>query len=172
MKMMLQPGDAAPPLSVLTVQGSHWSVEGTKPAAMDLIAIYRGSFCPYCKGFISQLAARRTAFSERGITTVAISMDSAENAAKASSEWGLQELQVGFGLTADVARSWGIFLTTRLDGNQSMTFCEPAMFLVKPDKKIYAVLAQSLPCGRPDLDNLIQGLDFLAKLGYPPRGAA
>ncbi len=172
MRQMLQPGDAAPALAVDTVQGAHWSLDRTAPAALDLIAIYRGAFCPFCKGFVSQLAARRAALVERGFMPIAISMDGSANAAKAALEWNLQDLPVGFGLTIDAARRWGTFLTTRPEGDQTTTFCEPAIFLVRPDKKIYAAIVQSIPCGRPDLDNLIQGLDFLAKQGFPARGTA
>jgi peroxiredoxin len=170
MRHILQPGDAAPLLSVDTVQGAPWSLQRTAPAALDLVAIYRGAFCPFCKGFVSQLAARRSAFIERGILPIAISMDGKADAARAFEEWNLHELTIGYGLTIEAARRWGIYLTTRPEGEQLMTFCEPAVFLVRPDKKIYALLVQSLPCGRPDLDNLIQGLDFLAKQGFPARG--
>ena len=170
MMQMLQPGDAAPALIVETVQGAQWSLDRTAPAALDLIAIYRGAFCPFCKGFVSQLAARRAALVERGFMPIAISMDGRDNAARASQDWNLQELTIGYGLTTEAARRWGTYLTTRPEGEQSVTFCEPAIFLVRPNKKIYAVLVQSLPCGRPDLDNLVQGLDFLAKQGFPARG--
>jgi peroxiredoxin len=169
---MVKPGNPAPSLDIDTVQHGHWSLAKTVPPALDLIAIYRGSFCPYCKGFISAVATRLPAFRQRGIAPIAISMDNEERAQTASSEWNLAEIPVGFGLPLETARAWGLFLTTREQDGRTITFCEPAVAIITPDKRIFALLLQSVPCGRPDLDNLLDGLDFLARQGYPIRGAA
>jgi peroxiredoxin len=168
----LKPGRPVPQLKVDTVLGRKWSLQDTSPRAFDLIAIYRGSFCSYCQEFVAELAADRSKFSARGIDILAVSMDNETNANWAVSEWQIGSVTMGYGLSIDQARDWDVFLTTREQNGQSITFCEPALFLVTPDKRLYAAIIQSIPCGRPDLSNLIRGLDFLASQNYPIRGAA
>jgi peroxiredoxin len=167
-----RPGAVAPPLSFDTVGGVRWSLHETRPATLDLIAVYRGFFCPYCKDFISKLASRLPAFAERGIAVTAVSMDDKDRAARASKEWSLGALPVGYGISAETARQWNVFLTTREQEGRKVTFCEPAVFFVTPSKHIFAIMLQSIPCGRPDLGNLLDGIDYLGKQGYPIRGAA
>jgi peroxiredoxin len=172
MEPRLKPGTASPILEFETLSAGQWSLDRTRPRALDLIAVYRGLFCPYCRAFISDLARRSKALNERGIDPVIVSMDDAERARKASAEWDLGEITVGFGLTLEAARRWNVFITQREQDNRLTTFCEPAVFLVRPDKRLFAMLLQSIPSGRPDLDNLLQGIDYLAEHGYPIRGSA
>jgi peroxiredoxin len=171
-QQLLTPGMSAPPLSFQTVGGMEWNVATTTPKSLDLIAVYRGLFCPYCRGFISQLASRRDAFRNLGIDPIAVSVDDRAKAQQASTEWQLGDMNVGFGLSTEGIRPWNVFLTTREQSGQMQTFCEPALLLVNRDKKVFAMLLQNIPAGRPDLDNLLEGLDFLAKQGFPIRGAA
>jgi hypothetical protein len=81
-------------------------------------------------------------------------------------------MTVGYGLGIADARPWNVFITTREQGGQPVTFCEPALLMVNPQKHVYAMIIQSIPSGRPDLQNLLEGLEFLAKQGFPIRGSA
>ena len=166
------PGSQVPAMCVETVQRGPWDLGLSGPSTFDLIAIYRGSFCPYCRGFIKQLNVRTLAFRARGIEPIAISMDDEQHARRAVREWGLETLTIGYGFSLRAAREWGVFVTSRIQEGVEVTFCEPALYLVTPQKTLYAVIIQSLPCGRPDLDNLLDGLDYLQKQGYPVRGSA
>jgi peroxiredoxin len=172
MQLLLKPGMPVPALSFRTVGGEVWDVAKTAPQTLDLIAVYRGVFCPYCRGFISDLASRLDEFTHLGIHPVAVSVDGEGRAMQAVEEWGLGRMAVGFGLSAELIRPWNVFLTTREQDGESQTFCEPALLMVTPQKKVYALLTQSIPSGRPDLGNLLEGLAFLAKQGFPIRGAA
>jgi peroxiredoxin len=167
----LKPSMPAPSLSFDTIGKGRWSLAETHPRALDLIAFYRGNFCPYCKDFISSLEARAPAFLERGIDLTAISMDPVDLADRSVSDWQLKSLVVGYGLDLQAARAWRLFVTSRASGQGTSTFCEPALMLITPDKRVYAMVLQSIPSGRPDLDNFLKGLDFLAEHGYPVRGA-
>jgi peroxiredoxin len=172
MQLLLKPGMPVPALSFRTVGGEVWDVAKTAPHTLDLIAVYRGVFCPYCRGFISDLASRLDEFTHLGIHPVAVSVDGEGRAMQAVEEWGLGRMAVGFGLSAELIRPWNVFLTTREQDGELQTFCEPALLMVTPQKKVYALLTQSIPSGRPDLGNLLEGLAFLAKQGFPIRGAA
>jgi peroxiredoxin len=172
MQPLLKPGMPAPPLAFETLNGNRWDLQETRPTGLDLIAVYRGVFCPYCKHFTSELAKRFSAFNERGFTPITVSMDDKSRAEAAATLWKLGGMEVGFGLTAEAIRPWGIFLTRREQEGEIRTFCEPALLMVRPDKTIFAMHIQSLPSGRPDLDDLLHGLVFLAQNGYPIRGSA
>lgn len=167
----LKPAMAAPPLSLNLASGEAWSLAETTPKALDLLAFYRGDFCPYCRDFIRALEAREAQFQSRGIDLTAISMDPAQLAQKSVADWGLNKVKVAYGLSLETARAWRIFVTTRQSEDSLVTFNEPAIVFVTPGKTIYAMMLQSIPCGRPDLDNLLSGMDFLAEHGYPARGA-
>jgi peroxiredoxin len=167
----LKPSMSAPPLSLTLATGEPWSLSATTPKALDLIAFYRGDFCPYCRDFIRSLEARAPQFQGRGIDLTAVSMDSPELARKSVTDWDLSAVKVACGLSLEMARAWRIFVTTRQAETSLVTFNEPALVFVAPDKTIYAMMLQSIPCGRPDLDNLLGGIDFLAEHGYPTRGA-
>jgi peroxiredoxin len=166
------PGMSAPSLSFPTTGGREWNVATTTPKSLDLIAVYRGLFCPYCRGFISELASHLDAFKNLGIDPIAVSVDDRAKAQQACTEWKVGDMDVGFGLSTEVIRPWNVFLTTREQSGEIQTFCEPALLLVNRDKKVFAMLLQSIPAGRPDLGNLLDGLNFLAKQGFPIRGAA
>lgn len=51
-------------------------------------------------------------------------------------------------------------------------FNEPAMFLIRPDGTVYYESILSMPVGRPQVDELLQGIDFWSENDYPARGEA
>ncbi len=172
MQFQLKPGMPAPALSFKTLTGDYWNIKNTEPTGLDLIAVYRGLFCPYCRGFISALASQRESLGRLGITPIAVSMDDESKARQTKKEWNLGDMTLGYDVGIDDVRAWNIFLTTREQAGQMVTFCEPALLMVNPQKQIYAMILQSIPSGRPDLQNLLEGLEFLAKQGFPIRGSA
>jgi peroxiredoxin len=168
---ILTPGAQAPALRFDTAAGT-WALERQAPRSFTLVAFYRGVFCPYCRAFITTLDQLAEEFRRRGIEPVAVSVDSHENANAAIAQWKLTSLPVGYGLDLDVARQWGLFVTQVSRDGRMLRFTEPAVFLIRPGNEIYALLLSSLPCGRPDLPSLLEGLDYLAQQGYPARGSA
>jgi peroxiredoxin len=168
----ISPGSKAPQLSFSTVDGQHWDLHVQKPRALTLVSFYRGLFCPYCKAFVTALNALTDEFRTRGIEPVAVSVDSLQSATAAVSEWQLSSFPVGYGLQISVARQWGLFVSEMARDAIVLQFSEPGLFLVRPDATVYAMMINSVPCGRPDLPSLLKGLDFLAQQGFPIRGAA
>jgi peroxiredoxin len=166
---MLLPTRPVPPLSVSLASGGEWSLTQETPENFTLVVIYRGLHCPICKGYLGKLQSKLSALAERGVSAIAISTDSAERAQEAKREWDLGSLRLGYGLTIETARAWGLYISSGR-GTEPQEFAEPGLFLIRPGGTLYFASVQSMPFTRPNLDELIQGLDFVIKSGYPARG--
>ena len=51
-----------------------------------MIVIYRGQFCPFCKGTLDGVQAKLTALADAGIDIIAISADPVDVAQKMATE--------------------------------------------------------------------------------------
>ena len=78
-------------------------------------------------------------------------------------------LRMGYGLKLDVARQWGLCISTSR-GLTSMAieepalFSEPAVYIVSPDATLYYGAVQTMPFARPNIADLLGAIDFtLAK---------
>ena len=69
-------------------------------------------------------------------------------------------------------RRWGLFVSERIAENEPERFGEPGLFLITPDGTVYYEAITSMPWGRPRLDDIIGGIDFVLDQDYPARGAA
>ena len=88
-------------------------------------------------------------------------------------EWDTGDLPLVYDMSEDMAREWGLFISSKREGSdEPETFSEPGLFLIRPDLTVYFAQVQSAPFTRPDLDQLMEGLDIIKKNEYPPRGTA
>lgn len=172
---MVLPRSQAPELSVPTVGGAQWTLSEQSPENFTLVVVYRGLHCPICKGYLGELEKLLPQFDERGVTVVAISSDDAERAAEAKEEWKLPNLRIGYGLSLDVARDWGLYVSTSR-GKTSVgvvepdLFAEPGLFLVRPDGTLYFGTTQTMPFARPKFAEILPAIDFVLAKDYPARG--
>lgn len=171
----LFPREPVPPLSLPLVGGGTWSLESHGGSAFTMLVFYRGLHCPICKTYLGSLEKQLGAFAERGVTAVAISSDGEDRAARAKAEWGLERLPVGYGLTLETARRWGLYVstsrgTTSTGIEEPALFSEPALYLVKPDGTLYFGTVQTMPFARPRFEDILPALDFVIAKGYPARG--
>ncbi len=51
-------------------------------------------------------------------------------------------------------------------------FSEPGLFLIRSDGTVYYASVNSMPIGRPRLDDVLSAIDYAAKADYPARGEA
>ena len=72
----LIPRNAAPTLAVASVEGGRWDLAALIPSAFTMIAFYRGSHCPICRGWLGSLQKLLPEFASRGVNVFAVSMDS------------------------------------------------------------------------------------------------
>jgi peroxiredoxin len=109
----------------------------------------------------------------RGTTVLALSANDEEQARQTQEQWGLEGLRLGYDLSIDTARAWGLFISSRKPGSEEPEyFAEPGVFLVRPDATLYAAIINTMPFARPHLKDVLSGLDFVIKNDYPARGEA
>ena len=165
----LTPGQTAPDLQLPRLGGGTWSLADQNPALLTMIVVYRGHHCPICKDYLGKLNAMAADFEGQGVSLIAVSMDGEERAQKAREEWGLDALPIGFGLTEEMARDWGLWISDSIKEAESEIFAEPGHFWVLPDGRLYLIDIANMPFARPDLELLLSRLAAV-KAGYPPRG--
>ena len=170
--MTTKPRQPAPPLEVKLLDGGTWSLKDAKPANFEMIVVYRGLHCPVCKTYLGDLESKLPEFAKRGVDVIALSTDSRERAEKAKSEWGLNNLKVGYELSIDAARQWDLFISTAIRDGEPPHFSEPGLFLTKPDGTLFFASRGSAPWGRPPLDQMLRGIDIATERKMPARGEA
>ncbi|MGH8725142.1 MAG: peroxiredoxin-like family protein, partial [Burkholderiales bacterium] len=139
---MLKPRKPVPALEFGTVGGGSWSLAAQQPQNFTMLVFYRGLHCPVCRRYTTELNGMIGEFDKRGVSTVITSTDSKERAAEAKEKWGLPNLTVGYGVSIDKAREWGLYISssrgvTSAGVEEPPLFAEPGLFLVKPDGTLY-----------------------------------
>lgn len=171
----LMPRQPVPDLSLPLAGGGRWRLSDQKPKHFTMLAFYRGLHCSVCRDYLGQLQSMHGAFSKRGVTPIAISMDDAARASASEATWGLNDLCVAYGLTLQQAREWGLYVS-RGSGRSSLgieeppMFIEPALFLVRPDRTLYYASVQSMPFGRPSFKEMFGGIEKAIARDTPARG--
>lgn len=171
----LVPRQPVPDLAVDLVGGGTWSLAKQKPENFTMVVFYRGLHCPICKGYLGDLAKKADEFADLGVNIVVISSDDAERASKAKSEWHLENLDVGYGLSLDRAREWGLYVSagvgkTSIGIEEPALFSEPGLFMVRPDGTLYFASVQTMPFARPAFGDILKAVAFVNTRGYPARG--
>lgn len=171
----LIPRQPVPPLEVTTTDGTAWRLHDRKPANFTLISIYRGLHCPICSRYLAELDGMVPALAELGVDAITISSDSQDRAVEAKEKWGLDSLTVGYGLSLDTARNWGLYISTGRGKTSAGTdepslFVEPGLFLVRPDYTLYFCSVQSMPFARPQFKDILGAIKFVLDKDYPARG--
>ncbi|WP_163851799.1 peroxiredoxin-like family protein [Pseudooceanicola aestuarii] len=170
MSSKLRPDHQTPPLSLPLVGGGRFDLAEESPRAFTMIVVYRGHHCPVCHKYLSQLANMLDQFEEAGFSVVAVSMNDETLAARAQQEWDLGRLRIAYGLTIEMAKDWGLWISEAFKETEQDIFAEPGMFWVRPDGRLYLVDIANMPWPRPDLEFLLSKAPFALENGYPARG--
>lgn len=171
----LFPRQPVPALDVPLVGGGRWSFDRRTPENFYMVVFYRGLHCPICSRYLADLAGRLDAFAERGVEAVALSSDDEARAGEAAQRWKLGGLPVGYGLSLDDARAWGLYISsgrgkTSVGIEEPARFSEPGLFLVRPDRTLYFGTVQTMPFARPSFAEIQGAIDFVLAKDYPARG--
>ncbi|MDT7830557.1 peroxiredoxin-like family protein [Pricia sp. S334] len=169
---MIKPRQEVPDLKLELINDTQWNLEAQQVENFTMLVFYRGLHCPECKKQLEALANKLEDFSDRGVNIIAASCDSEKLAKKTAEEWDITALPVGYGLSIEEAREWGLFISEGIKDEEPEQFSEPGLFLVRPDKTLYAASVQTMPFARPKLDDLLKAIDFIKKKDYPARGEA
>jgi len=168
----IKPRRLSPPLNVKLLGGGSWRLADAKPTVFEMIVVYRGLHCPICKSYLAELEAKLPEFAKRGVEVIAVSTDNQDRAKRAKTEWGLNNLQVGYDLSIANAREWDLFISTAIRDGEPPEFSEPGLFLIKPDGSLFYAARTSAPWGRPPLDQMLRGIDVAMERKMPARGEA
>ena len=160
----------APDLRFTLLDGNQWDLAEQKPKNFTLIVFYRGLHCPLCKKYLQQLQSLQNDFNERGVEIVAVSMDTEQRARLSRQKWELPNLTVGYALTENTAREWGLYLSAGVKEGEPEVFSEPGLFLIDNENKVYYSAINSNPWGRPYLPSFVNAVDYIVSAKYPARG--
>ena len=139
------------------------------------MVFYRGLHCPICMKYLLELARLAPEFEKRGVKVIALSSDTQERAQQMADKLNAPELRMGYGLALDVARQWGLYISTSrgltsIGIEEPALFSEPAVYIVRPDTTLYYGAVQTMPFARPNFADLLGAIDFALAKDYPARG--
>jgi len=173
----IKPRTQTPGLEFQTLAGHAWKLSDQSPKNLTMVVAYRGLHCPKCEMSLRELDRLADEFKSQGVDFVALSCDTQERAQQTQEQWALKNVPLGYGLTIDKAREWGLFISnghgkTSTGLEEPAQFSEPGVFLVKPDGTLYASIISTMPFARPHFKELSAALGFVIEKGYPARGEA
>ena len=173
--MTLIPRAPVPSLTVETLDHGSFDLAAESGTFGTLVVFYRGQHCPICATYLKELERLTPDFAERGVTTIALSSDDEARARGMADTVGASALRVGYGLSLQKAREWGLFVSTgrgktSIGIEEPALFSEPGVFLVRTDGTLYFASVQTMPFVRPHFKEMIGALDFVQKNDYPARG--
>ena len=163
-------GTTVPTLEISTLDGQKWRLAEQNPQNYTMVLFYRGLHCPYCKAQLRELDGQLEQFANLGIEAIAISGDTQKRARQSKEDWNLQNVRIGYDLTVEDMRRWGLYISKGAYDNEPAQFNEPAIFFVKPDEILGLAIISTTPFARPHFDDLISGLDYILENNYPIRG--
>ena len=173
--MPLMPRQTVPSLELPLVGGGTVNLNDDKPENFTMLVIYRGLHCPICSMYLGDLNRRIEQFKEKGVKVIVASSDDAERAGKAKTDWGLDNLDVAYGLSLEEGRKWGLYVSSGIGKTSAgieepAQFLEPGLFFMRPDNTLYFASVQTMPFARPAFGDILKALDFVIAKGYPARG--
>ncbi|MFC7337340.1 peroxiredoxin-like family protein [Haloferula chungangensis] len=168
--MKLIPKTKAPDLTVKRIVGEDWSLADQEPENFLMLVFYRGRHCPICKTYLENLNTLLDDAADRGVKVFAVSGDTQERAEACLGDWEVDDLEIGYGMTPEQMREWGLYISKAIKEEEPEVFGEPALFLIRPDQTIYYIAYNSMPMGRPDPKDILEFVDFALKKDYPARG--
>ena len=171
----LMPRQPVPELSLGLAGGGTWSLADEDPENFILLIFYRGWHCPICRKYLLDAQSRLYDFQRRGVRVLAISTDDQAKAEESKKRWGLDRLDIVFGLSTAQAHEWGLYVSTSRGPTSTGVeeppkFNEPGLFLINPDKTLYYASIQTAPFARSALSEVIRSIDYILGNDYPARG--
>ncbi len=171
---VLKPRLAVPSLDIETLNGP-WSLAEQAPDNFIMMVFYRGLHCPICSKYMGELNKLAGEFASIGVSILGLSSDSRERASQAQQEWGLDDLEIGYDLSVELAQDWGLHRSagrgkTSIGIEEPDEFSEPGLFIVSPDFTLYWSQISTMPFARPHFREIIGALKFSLENEYPARG--
>ena len=177
--VVIYPAKSAPSLVLQTLDGDTFDLKAVSPKQCTIVVFYRGLHCPLCKLYLKEIEEHFDDSTTKGMEVIAVSMDSEETARQTASDVSMSLgggqtsllTKIGYGLTEDQARSWGLYMSSKCPGtSEPDIYGEPGLFVVQPDGTVFFAQVQSGPFTRPAFGQLLGYLQFAFDNNYPIRG--
>ena len=171
MSNYLQPAMKMPSLKVKDNENNLADVSARQTdLPWKMIVIYRGKHCPLCTKQLNALAKMSDKFKDAGVEIAAVSGDS-----HAQFTEHLNDLHVNFplysGLSLAQMTDLGLYISEpRSEKETAHPFAEPAIFVINEHDQIQILDKSNAPFSRPDLNDLLAGIEFIRENDYPIRG--
>ncbi len=162
-------GAPLPTISVPQLGGGTMNIGGPTQG-WTLFIVYRGRHCGRCKNYLNTLEAMKADWEKAGFAIKIVSGDTQERAASdvAEFKWSLD---VGYGLTVPQMVELGLYITEPTNNGDAIArFAEPGIFCIDPDGNIVVAAISNAPSARPDLVQLLDGMEFTIANNLPFRG--
>ncbi len=171
---VLKPRQPVPALEVATLQGP-WSLSQQSPKNFTMVVFYRGLHCPLCSKYLAELDKLAGDFADTGVSILALSSDGEERAKQAAEDWGLKNINLGYGVSVEQAQAWGLHRSagrgkTSVGIEEPAEFSEPGLFLMRSDNTLYWAQISTMPFARPHFREILGALSFVLEKDYPARG--
>lgn len=162
-------GQSLPTLTVNQPNGEKLEL-GAANGRWQLLVVYRGKHCGRCKPYLNQVEAMLSRWNSAGFDVMAVSADTAEKANADIAEFGWS-FPVGCDLSESDMQALGLYVSDPLTPDETdRRFAEPAVFCLRPDGSVQIAAISNGPSARPDLEQLLDGMEFTIKNDKPPRG--
>jgi len=168
----LLPRKPVPELKVKTVGEGEWNVYEKTPEHFIMIVFYRGLHCPICRKYLNELEKYYDEFVSQGVDIIAISSDTKARALETQKKWKLKKTTIGYGISIETGRKWGLFISKAKNENEPDLFIEPGLFLIRPDKTLYGSIVSTMLFARPPIEEVLRSIIGINKSNYPARGEA
>ena len=124
---------------------------------------------------MADLNRKTEAFNELGVGVLVLSSDDEARASQTKHDWKLDSLPVGYNLSIETARNWGLYISSsngKTSGGvvEPDRFPEPGLFLMRPDNTLYFASVQTMPFARPSFSDILKAVSFVIEKDYPARG--
>lgn len=144
---------------------------GTPRDRWTMLFVYRGKHCPRCKRYLNKLNAALPAWTDL-LDVVVVSADP-EAKAKADLEEFGWHFPLAYDLSEEQMRSLGLYVSDPIsEAETDRRFAEPGTFAIRPDGTLMLVDISNGPASRPDLEELLDGMNFNITNNRPARGKA
>lgn len=162
------PGDPLPPLSIDTLGAGR--IDLAARSGWRLLVIYRGAHCPACAKYLAKLTAQHARLQKLGVEVVALSTDPRERASQQAEEAGWP-FEVGHDVPVDTLRRLGLYISAAEESEQAdRAFAEPGLFLVNPQGRLQVIDVSNAPFSRPDLEQIVEGIETVQQKQPPIHG--
>ncbi|MEP1768325.1 MAG: redoxin domain-containing protein [Sulfitobacter sp.] len=162
-------GAPIPAISVPQLGGGTMNIGGAT-AGWTLFIVYRGRHCGRCKNYLNTLESMKADWEKAGFTIKIMSGDTEERATLDIAEYRWS-MDVGYGLTVEQMTTLGLYVTEPTNNGDAIArFSEPGIFCIDPDGNIVVAAISNAPSARPDLAQLLDGMEYTIANNLPFRG--